>query len=114
MAGAALGQGCDSKPARVDVSLADNGRVVAAEVGAKIVVALGVIGPFYFGDPIVSSGAVRFVAKSDEFPSQPNPGGGKTQRYTFEAVSAGEALITIPRDGPFPESSAFRITVQVY
>ena len=109
-----LGQACDSQPTRLDLSASDNGRTVAAEVGANIVVALDAIGPFYFGTPVVSSASVRFVGESDELPSQPNPGGGKTQRYTFEAVATGQAVITIPRDSPVPASSVFAITVQVY
>ena len=109
-----LGLSCHSQANRVLVTASDNGRTVTAQVGDKIDVALEAIGPFYFGTPAVSSMSVRFLSESDELPAQPNPGGGKTQRYTFEAAAVGGAVIRIPREVPVPEPPMFVITVQVY
>jgi hypothetical protein len=109
-----LGLCCHSQANRILLTASDNGRTVTAQVGDKIEVALETIGPFYVGSPVVSSTSVRFLSESDEFPSRPNPGGSKTQRYTFEAVVVGRAEITIPRALPVPEPPVFAITVQVY
>jgi hypothetical protein len=108
-----LGQGCHSQPADILLSSSDDGRTVAAQVGDTIVVALDVVGPSYFGTPVLSSASVRFVGEADQLPSQPNPGGFKTQRYTFEAVATGRAEIRIPRDLPPPGSDVFAVTVEV-
>ena len=109
-----IGLSCHSQANRVLVTASDNGRTVTAQVGDTIDVALEAIGPFYFGTPVVSSMSVRFLSESDEFPALLNPGGGKTQRYTFEAAAVGRAVITIPRELPVPEPPVFVITVQVY
>jgi hypothetical protein len=109
-----LSASCHASYDTITLSLPDNGRTVVAAVGDRIEVILGVVGPFYFGSPAISSASVRLVSQSDEFPSQPNPGGGKTQRYVFEAMTVGLADVAIPRDLPAPEGQAFRITVQVY
>jgi hypothetical protein len=109
-----LGLCCHSQADRVLVTASDNGRTVTARVGDTIEVALDAIGPFYFGTPVVSSMSVVFRGESDELPAQPNPGGGKTQRYTFEAVAVGRAEITIPRELPVAEPPVFVVTVQVY
>jgi hypothetical protein len=105
---------CHPQANRILLSGSDDGRTVAAEVGKEVIVSLDAIGPFYFGTPSVSSASIRFVGESDQFPSPPNPGGGKTQRYTFEAAAVGRAAITIPRQLPVPEPPVFAITVQVY
>jgi hypothetical protein len=105
-----LGQGCHSQPGDMFLSMSDNGRTVTAQVGDTIVVVLKVVGPSYFGIPVLSSASVIFLGEADQFLSQANPGGGKTQRYTFWAVAPGQTEIRIPRDQPAPQ---FAVTVQV-
>jgi len=112
---AALVGGCGHPPSdHTTLSLSDNGRTIALAVGDTLDVELDTVGPFYFGTPIVSSTAVQFVRESDHFADPPNPGGGKTQRYSFEAGSAGYAEITIPRQTAQPDPPGFGITVQVF
>lgn len=111
---AAVALCCHSSANTITLTAADNGRTIMVEVGDKIEVTLEAVGPFYFGSPIVSSMSVRFLGESDQLPNQPNPGGGKTQRYSFEAAAAGRADVTIPRELPTPEPPTFRITAQVY
>ena len=106
--------GCGSS-ANQTISLddADAGRSVAAAVGDKIEVTLQTIGPGQYGDPILSSGSVKFLGESSA--GAPNPGGPR-QLYQFEAVASGRADISIPHTGELPEGPvipAFAITVEV-
>ena len=111
---AILAGACGHSGDHTTLSLVDNGTTVALSVGDTLDVELATVGPFYFGTPTISSTAVRFLRESDQFANPPNPGGGKTQRYSFEAASAGNTQITIPRQTPQPDPQAFAVTVQVY
>jgi len=108
---------CHQRSERIRLSGADNGQIVAIAVGQQFDIALEVpVGPAYYGDPVISSQSVRFLGEFDEVAGPPvNPGGGKTQRYEFEAVAVGQARITIERPPPGTSPpQAFQITVHVY
>ena len=92
----------------ISVNNENTGQSVVASVGEKIEVTLQTIGPGQYGDPILSSGSVKFLEESSA--GTPNPGGPR-QLYRFEAVSSGQANITIPHTGGLP--NAFTITVTV-
>lgn len=109
-----LASACQGSTDTTMLSLSDNGRTIVATVGDEIDVALRVVGPFYYGSPSVSSSSVRLVRQWEELPSQPIPGGPKTQRYLFEAMVVGRADVTIPREVPGAADPGFRIAVDVY
>jgi len=56
---------------------------------------LGTVGPGQYGEPTISSAAVRFEGMT--LPAAQNPG-GPTQLYKFRAVAVGAAVIIIPHD----------------
>ncbi len=116
LAGGLFGTSCGHEEDRIRLTDSDNGRTIVVRAGNAFDIALDVaVGPFYYGDPVISSASVRFLGEFDELPGPPaNPGGGKTQRYEFEAVSAGEATITIQLERPGADTRTFQITVQVY
>jgi hypothetical protein len=94
--------GCGPTASKI-ISL-DNGNTgqsVVAAVGEKIEVTLQTVGPGQYGDPIVTSGSVKFLEESSA--GTPNPGGPR-QLYRFEAVSSGQANITIPHTGGLPDA----------
>ena len=105
---------CQSSSDTITLSESDNGGSIVVGVGDKIEVALHVVGPFYYGQASVSSNSLRFVRQWDEVPAKPPPGGPKTQRYLFEAAATGRADVTILRQTPRTDASAFSITVEVY
>jgi hypothetical protein len=116
LVGGRLGLACHHEAERIRLANADNGRSIAVRVGEQFAIALEVpVGPVYYGHPVVSSDAVRFLGEFDELPGPPvNPGGGKTQRYEFEGVRPGHAEITIQRGLPTGERQVLGITVEVY
>jgi hypothetical protein len=107
---------CHHDVDRIRLTTSDNGRTFMVRVGDTFDIALEVpVGPAYYGTPVISSEAIRYLGEFDELPSPPsNPGGGKTQRYEFDAVAVGEAEINIRRDLPVPDPPTFGITVRVY
>ena len=101
--------GCSPSESKIiSVDNENTGQSVVASVGEKIEVTLQTVGPGQYGDPILSSGSVKFLEESSA--GTPNPGGPR-QLYRFEAVSSGQADITIPHTGGL--SDAFTITVTV-
>jgi hypothetical protein len=84
---------------------ANNEQRVASVVGQRIEIKLATIGPGNYGDPSVSSPAIRF--RNMAWPLQ-NPG-GPTQIYIFDAMAEGEAEIRIPHS----IRASFSVTVQV-
>ena len=106
--------GCGSSESKIiSVDNGGAGRSVVASVGEKIEVALQTVGPGQYGDPILSSGSVKFLEESSA--GTPDPGGPR-QLYRFEAVSSGRVNITIPHTGGLPDGPAipaFMITVTV-
>jgi hypothetical protein len=108
-ASASLIAGCSPSPLEVDGG--HSGQAVTAVVGQEIRVTLGTIGPGNYGDPQISSSAVRFLNMT--YPKEQNPG-GPTQVYRFEAMSAGRAQIHIPHEGGFPvPRDPFTLTIVV-
>ena len=107
-----VGLCCHSSEQLITLDRSDNGRTVAVEVGDQFEVALESVGPGRFASPVVSSGSVRFLSESESSPSGPStPGGGKTQKFRFEAFAPGRSEIAIPFD---PTGWTFAFTVQVY
>ncbi len=109
-----LSAGCGSSGGRV-ISLdnTDLGRSVVVAAGDKIEVTLQTVGPGQYGDPVISSGSVRYLEESDAAIANP---GGPRQIYRFEAVASGRAVITITHTGGFPNepaTPAFTLTVSV-
>jgi hypothetical protein len=109
---AMVGVCCHSSEDGIVFDRSDSGRTVALAVGQEFEIALDSVGPGGFATPIVSSESVRFLRESVSAPSgPPTPGGGKTQRFQFEAVASGRAEVSIPFD---PSGWTFGMTVQVY
>ena len=76
----------------LSLNFRDNGQRVAATVGQQIEIILGTIGPGHYGDPQVSSSAIRYENVALAWPPTP---GGPTQIYVLEAVVEGEARVEI-------------------
>ena len=85
---------------------ANDGQRVAAAAGQQIEISLATVGPGSYGDPRVSSAAVRF--RNVAWPKSQTPG-GPTQIYIFQAAAEGEAEIRIPHSS----RGSFSVTVQV-
>ena len=85
---------------------ANNGQHIAARVGQTIQVDVQSLGSAEYESPQVSSPSVRYLNSVRAMP--PNPGGA-IPIFIFEAVSAGEAEIRIPRH----DSPGFAVTVEV-
>ena len=85
---------------------ANNGQRVAGVVGQRIEISLATIGPGSYGDPSVSSAAIRF--RNVAWPQSQTPA-GPTQIYIFEGTAEGEAEIRIAHSG----RGSFSVTVQV-
>jgi hypothetical protein len=106
--------GCDFSKSRLislDGSIA--GQKVVVSVGDTIEVTLQTIGPGQYGEPVLSSGAVKFL---EEKPASLQNPGGPRQIYRFKAIMTGETIITIPHTGGSPntpESPLFSITITV-
>ena len=71
-----LTAGCSPSGGR-GISVYNDGKVhsVVASVGEKIEITLQTVGPGEYGDPIVSSGSVRFLGETPE--EIQNPGGAR-------------------------------------
>jgi hypothetical protein len=106
--------GCNSSGSSViRVTNGVAGQSVVASVGDTIEVTLQNIVPGQYGDPLVSSGSLRFLGQSPA--GAPNPGGPR-QLYRFEAVTSGQAEITIQHTGGLPQGPtppAFTLIVKV-
>jgi hypothetical protein len=102
---------CMSDPAPAselhELSDVDNGSQVTLALGEKIDVTLQVIGPYNYGDAVISSGSMHFLDVKSKSPANP---GGPTLVYRFEAASAGTTTIHIPYSGPH---AGFDLTVVV-
>jgi hypothetical protein len=103
-----LTAGC---PQVLSLSLGDNGQRLAARVREKIELTVGTIGPYGYGDPQISSGAIHLISIKPL--GLPTPA-GPIMLYTFEAVAEGEARIFLPHRGPngLP-GKAFAVTIRV-
>ena len=89
----------------------NNGQPFVATVGELMQFTLNQVGPFGYGDPQISSAAVRL--KSIEPVGLPTPA-GPVVMYTFEAIAEGEARIFIPHNVPNgPKGNGITLTVRV-
>jgi hypothetical protein len=84
---------------------ANNDQQVAAAVGQRIEIGLPTIGTEGYGDPIISTPAIRFRNVAS---SKSQTLGGPAQIYIFEATEEGIAEIRIPSS-----RDSFSVTVQV-
>jgi hypothetical protein len=109
-----LAAGCGSSAGRIiSVTNGQPGQTLVASVGDTIEVTLQTIGPGQYGDPLVSSGSLRFLGQSPA--GAPNPGGPR-QLYRFKAVASGQAEITIQHTRGLPQGPtppAFTLIVKV-
>lgn len=98
----------------LSLHFANNGQHVRAEVGQQIEITLGIAGPAQYGNPLVSSTAVRLGSTALDWP--PNPG-GPTFVYIFEAAAVGEAQVIVPilnsLDANTAKKNTFIATIRV-
>ena len=87
--------GCGSAAPPVELTSQADGRTVELTMNQEVELTLGTIGPGQYGNPTISSPAIRFEGMT--FPAVQNPG-GPTQVFNFRAVAAGTAVVTIPHD----------------
>ena len=93
----------------------NNGQQLAARVGQQIEITLGTIGPKQYGDPQVSSNALKLESVALDWPANP---GGPTFIYIFEAMSEGEARVEVPiincmDDPELAKRLDFSVTIRV-
>jgi hypothetical protein len=91
-----FGLRADNSPASQPVVKLDsrnNGQHFAVKVGDRIELWLGMVGPSHYGDPRISSAAVRLISQT--LPHPPPPGGA-FYTYVFEAAAEGVARIRFP------------------
>jgi len=104
----------DSSPASQPVLTLNgnnNGQPFVATVGELMQFTLYEVGPWGYGDPQISSAAVRL--KSIEPKGIPTPA-GPVLLYTFEAVAEGEAHIFISHNVPNgPKGNGITLTIRV-
>ena len=79
-----------SMPRTLTLDLSNDGQHVTATVGERIELTLGMGGFRRYGDPEISSSAVRLESTALDFPLSP---GGPGYTYIFEATAEGEAQI---------------------
>lgn len=103
---AAAAQNSD-QPADLALRNTDNGRRISAKVGQAIDISLGTVGPGHYGEPQISSRAVRF--DNMIYPPIQVPA-GPTQIFHFHATAPGEAEIKFVHTWT---KATFTITIQV-
>jgi len=87
--------GCGgSDDAALEVSGSSQGQTLQAHSGQAIDLELQTVGPGHYGDPQLSSGAVRFDGMDYAKTAVP---AGPTQLFHFHAVQSGHATVVIPR-----------------
>ncbi|HEU4642483.1 MAG TPA: hypothetical protein VFS44_08520 [Gemmatimonadaceae bacterium] len=98
--GAAMLSGCGADRSTGVSSIGTESRTLDVSRGTEIDVTLQTIGPGeYASPPIVSSRSVRFLGVSLVTPVVP---AGPTQRFRFEAVSSGTAVVVFRHTGNSP------------
>ncbi len=95
LAATAFVYGCSSDPA-LSLHMEDNGKSFSVAEDQDVDMTTFMVGAGQYGDPGISSAAVRFDGM--EFPKAQVPG-GPTQIFHFHTVASGEAVVTIPRTG---------------
>ena len=90
--------GCTaSSDGQLELSVEDSGKQATVSVGQEVDLVLQTVGPGEYGDPVLSSNALRFVDMTIQPPFNP---GGPRQRFRFTAVSPGTESLHIPHSEP--------------
>jgi hypothetical protein len=105
----------------LSLDYANDGQSVDTIVGERIELRLGAVGGPSYGDPQISSPAIRLDANALQIdPSGMISPGGPTHIYMFEAVAEGEAQVKVPLNGALdPETGkvktlrTFSMTIRV-
>jgi hypothetical protein len=100
------------------LDFANNGQSVNAIVGERIELTLWIVGGPKYGDPQISSSAIRLEDTALGLqPNMPPPPGGPVFIYIFEAITEGEAEIKIPvlnaLDPETERMRGFSVTIRV-
>jgi hypothetical protein len=106
--------GCHTSGETLTLDATASGRSPAVPVGQEFSVTLQTVGPGAYGNPVLTSEAVRFLGAS--VIGQPNPA-GPTRACRFGAVARGRATVTIPHEGrsaDMPAVVPFSLSVDVY
>jgi hypothetical protein len=102
-----------AQPGLLALNIANNGQHVTATVDQQIEITLGTVGPRQYGDPQVSSPAVRLEGTAQ---GPVNPG-GPIFIYMFDAAAEGEAEIKVSIEKlpnfPSNDQDAFAVTIRV-
>lgn len=102
--------GCAGDPGdanALQISQSQSGETTRVTIDQAIDVTLQAVGPGEYGTPTSTSSAVSFEEVEVVLPPAP---AGLKQRFRFQARSAGEATIRIPR---LPEGADFSLVVVV-
>lgn len=102
----------------LSLDFANNGQSVNATVGERIELTLWIVGGPKYGDPQISSSAIRLEDTALGLqPNMPPPPGGPVFIYIFEAITEGEAQIKIPvlnaLDPETERMRGFSVTIRV-
>jgi hypothetical protein len=104
-----------SRQGFLSLDRANNGESVDATVGERIELTLGAVGGPSYGDPQISSPAIRLDATALYISPDGmiNPGGGASI-YMLEAVTQGEAQVKVPLNGAFDPETGRRHTLSTF
>jgi hypothetical protein len=102
----------------LSLDFANNGQSVNAIVGERIELTLWMAGGPRYGDPQISSPAIRLEDTALGLrPNMPPPPGGPIFIYIFDAITEGEAQIKIPvlnaLDPEMERTRRFSVTIRV-
>lgn len=97
----------------LSLNFKNNGQHLTAALGQQIEITLGILGGPQYGNPVISSPAIRLESTA----LGPINPGGPSYTYIFEAAAEGEAQVTIPIvhsiDPEWPKQHTFVITIRV-
>ena len=106
--GAISGESAESVTTNpVALTAADTGKTLRLKPEQELSITLQTVGPGSYGAPQISSAVVRSLGEGQ--PGVQNPGGPR-QVLRFQAVSSGDAEITVPHS---QSADAFRVKVIV-
>jgi hypothetical protein len=98
----------------LSLNFKNNGQHLAATVGQQIEITLGTVGPKQYGNPQVSSPAIRLESVALDWPPIPS---GPTFIYIFKAAAEGEAQVKVPiinsENPDLTKQLAFAVTIRV-
>ena len=102
----------------LSLNFTNNGQRLVASVGQQIEITLGTVGPPQYGQPEISSTAIRLESTAlGHTPGGSITPGGPTFIYIFEAAAEGEAQVTVPIihsiDPEWTKQHTFVITIRV-